>query len=205
MPQCPVRAPLLCKLHGSAVQIALKLLQLDLQPGKQGECVRGCSGKAHENAVIIDPAYLPGFLLEDRVAERYLVAAERQQPLRLGGDLRGVDAGGADLIVNGKKIRLTAVKDPAELKWNEVGADIVIPGDDAELASTLPGAMGGDLGDPIKPLPPLRLLVIPPIVVAPILEAPPVSTLAPTVSTIPTVGEIPRDPSDPGKPGGVRQ
>jgi glyceraldehyde 3-phosphate dehydrogenase len=30
------------------------------------------------------------------------------------------------LVVNGKKIRLTAVKDPAELKWNEVGADIVV-------------------------------------------------------------------------------
>ncbi len=33
---------------------------------------------------------------------------------------------GSTLIVNGRKIRLTALKDPAELKWNEVGADIVI-------------------------------------------------------------------------------
>src|SRR5512147_412663 len=33
---------------------------------------------------------------------------------------------GNTLIVNGKKIRLTAVKDPAELKWGEIGADIVI-------------------------------------------------------------------------------
>jgi glyceraldehyde 3-phosphate dehydrogenase len=33
---------------------------------------------------------------------------------------------GNTLVVNGKKIRLTALKDPAELKWNEVGADIVI-------------------------------------------------------------------------------
>jgi len=33
---------------------------------------------------------------------------------------------GTNLIVNGKKIRLTAVKDPAELKWNEVGADVVV-------------------------------------------------------------------------------
>ena len=33
---------------------------------------------------------------------------------------------GNTLVVNGKKIRLTAVKDPAELKWNEVGADIVV-------------------------------------------------------------------------------
>jgi glyceraldehyde 3-phosphate dehydrogenase len=33
---------------------------------------------------------------------------------------------GTTLIVNGKKIRLTAEKDPAALKWNEVGADVVI-------------------------------------------------------------------------------
>lgn len=30
------------------------------------------------------------------------------------------------LVVNGKKIRLTACKDPAELKWSEVGADIIV-------------------------------------------------------------------------------
>jgi glyceraldehyde 3-phosphate dehydrogenase len=33
---------------------------------------------------------------------------------------------GSTLIVNGKRIRLTAVKDPAELKWNEIGADIIV-------------------------------------------------------------------------------
>ncbi|MBS1368607.1 MAG: type I glyceraldehyde-3-phosphate dehydrogenase [Lentisphaeria bacterium] len=33
---------------------------------------------------------------------------------------------GNTLVVNGKKIRLTAEKDPASLKWNEVGADVVI-------------------------------------------------------------------------------
>ncbi len=37
-----------------------------------------------------------------------------------------VSVEGNNLVVNGKKIRLSAVKDPAELKWNEVGADIVI-------------------------------------------------------------------------------
>jgi glyceraldehyde 3-phosphate dehydrogenase len=37
-----------------------------------------------------------------------------------------VSVDGNTLVVNGKKIRLTAVKDPAELKWNEVGADVVI-------------------------------------------------------------------------------
>ena len=37
-----------------------------------------------------------------------------------------VSVDGNTLVVNGKKIRLTAVKDPAELKWNEIGADIVV-------------------------------------------------------------------------------
>jgi glyceraldehyde 3-phosphate dehydrogenase len=31
-----------------------------------------------------------------------------------------------NLIVNGKKIRLTQVMDPAELKWNEVGAEVIV-------------------------------------------------------------------------------
>ena len=33
---------------------------------------------------------------------------------------------GNTLVVNGKRIRLTAEKDPAALKWNEVGADLVV-------------------------------------------------------------------------------
>jgi glyceraldehyde 3-phosphate dehydrogenase len=33
---------------------------------------------------------------------------------------------GSTLIVNGKKIRLTQEKDPANLKWGEIGADVVI-------------------------------------------------------------------------------
>ena len=37
-----------------------------------------------------------------------------------------VSVDGNTLVVNGKKIRLTAVKDPSELKWGEVGADIVV-------------------------------------------------------------------------------
>ena len=37
-----------------------------------------------------------------------------------------VSVEGNTLVVNGKKIRLTAVKDPSELKWAEVGADIVV-------------------------------------------------------------------------------
>ena len=33
---------------------------------------------------------------------------------------------GSTLIVNGRRIRLTSVKDPAELKWGEIGADVVV-------------------------------------------------------------------------------
>ena len=33
---------------------------------------------------------------------------------------------GNTLIVNGRKIRLTAQKDPAELKWGDIGADVVV-------------------------------------------------------------------------------
>ena len=37
-----------------------------------------------------------------------------------------VDVKDGHLIVNGKKIRVTAEKDPANLKWSEIGAEIVI-------------------------------------------------------------------------------
>jgi len=42
---------------------------------------------------------------------------------RFDGDVK---AEGGNLVVNGKTIRLTAERDPANLKWNEVNADIVI-------------------------------------------------------------------------------
>jgi glyceraldehyde 3-phosphate dehydrogenase len=43
------------------------------------------------------------------------------------GNFKGdIKVDGNNLIVNGKKIRLTAVKDPAELKWGDIGADLVI-------------------------------------------------------------------------------
>ena len=37
-----------------------------------------------------------------------------------------VSVEGNTLIINGKKIRLTQERDPANLKWNEIGADIVL-------------------------------------------------------------------------------
>jgi len=37
-----------------------------------------------------------------------------------------VEVDGNALVVNGKRIRLTAEKDPANLKWDEVGVDVVV-------------------------------------------------------------------------------
>jgi glyceraldehyde 3-phosphate dehydrogenase len=43
------------------------------------------------------------------------------------GNFKGdIAVDGNTLVVNGKKIRLTAEKDPANLKWNEAGAEIII-------------------------------------------------------------------------------
>jgi glyceraldehyde 3-phosphate dehydrogenase len=60
---------------------------------------------------LLEPDYLAYMLKYDSVHGRF------------NGD---VSVSGHNLMVNGKTIRLTAEKDPANLKWNEVGADIVI-------------------------------------------------------------------------------
>ncbi len=60
---------------------------------------------------LLEPDYLAYMLKYDSVHGRF------------DGDVK---VEGNHLIVNGNKIRLTAVKDPAELKWGEVGADVVI-------------------------------------------------------------------------------
>ena len=60
---------------------------------------------------LLEPDYLAYMLKYDSVHGRFK------------GD---VSVEGNTLVVNGKKIRLTAVKNPAELKWDEVAADIVI-------------------------------------------------------------------------------
>ena len=60
---------------------------------------------------LLEPDYLAYMLMYDSVHGRFK------------GE---VSVEGNDLIVNGKKIRLTAVRDPADLKWDEVGADIVV-------------------------------------------------------------------------------
>ena len=44
------------------------------------------------------------------------------------------------LVVNGNKIRVTAEKDPANLKWNEAGADYVVESTGLFLTSELASA-----------------------------------------------------------------
>jgi glyceraldehyde 3-phosphate dehydrogenase len=60
---------------------------------------------------LLEPEYLAYMLQYDSVHGRFK------------GE---VSVDGNTLIVNGKKIRLTQEKDPTLLKWNEVGADVVI-------------------------------------------------------------------------------
>jgi glyceraldehyde 3-phosphate dehydrogenase len=60
---------------------------------------------------LLEPDYLAYMLQYDSVHGRFK------------GEVR---VEGNTLIVNGKKIRLTQERDPTNLKWNEVGADIVL-------------------------------------------------------------------------------
>ena len=60
---------------------------------------------------LLEPEYLAYMLRYDSVHGRF------------DGD---VSIDGNHLVVNGQKIRLTQERDPANLKWDEVGADVVI-------------------------------------------------------------------------------
>jgi len=60
---------------------------------------------------LLDPDYLAYMLKYDSVH----------------GHFKGeVSVEGSNLVVNGKKIRLTKEKDPSALKWGDVGADVVV-------------------------------------------------------------------------------
>jgi glyceraldehyde 3-phosphate dehydrogenase len=60
---------------------------------------------------LLEPSYLAYMLKYDSVHGRFVGTVEVE---------------GNTLIVNGQKIRLTAERDPAALKWDEVGAEIVV-------------------------------------------------------------------------------
>jgi len=76
---------------------------------------------------LLEPEYLAYMLQFDSVHGRFK------------GDVK---VEGNNLIVNRKKIRLTAVKDPSELKWNEVGAEIIVESTGIFLEKT--GPKGAD-------------------------------------------------------------
>ena len=60
---------------------------------------------------LLDPEYLAYMLKYDSVHGKFQ------------GDVKVEDG---NLVVNGKKIRVTAEMDPVNLKWNEVGAEVVV-------------------------------------------------------------------------------
>ncbi len=60
---------------------------------------------------LLDPDYLAYMLIHDSVHGRF------KGEVTIDGDT---------LVVNGKSIRLTAERDPSQLKWDEVNADVVI-------------------------------------------------------------------------------
>ena len=63
--------------------------------------------------------------INDLLEPEYLAYMLRYDSVH--GQFKGeIAVEGTNLIVNGKKIRLTAEKDPAALKWDEVGAEVVI-------------------------------------------------------------------------------
>ena len=76
---------------------------------------------------LLEPAYLAYMLKFDSVHGRFK------------GEV-GVD--GNNLVINGKKIRLTAEKDPAALKWGDVGAAVVVESTGIFLEKT--GDKGAD-------------------------------------------------------------
>ena len=61
---------------------------------------------------LLEPDYLAYMLKHDSVHGRFTGEVSLE--------------GNNTLVVNGTKVRLTAIKDPSELKWNEVGAEVVI-------------------------------------------------------------------------------
>ncbi len=86
--------------------------------GRIGRCVFRAAVKNFGDDIeivgindLLEPDYLAYMLRYDSVHGRF------------DGDVSVKDGA---LVVNGKTIRLTAERDPANLKWDEIGADVVI-------------------------------------------------------------------------------
>ena len=86
--------------------------------GRIGRCVFRAAVENFGNDIevvgindLLEPDYLAYMLQYDSVHGRFK------------GDVK---VEGNNLVVNGKTIRLTAEKDPANLKWGEIGVDVVI-------------------------------------------------------------------------------
>ena len=86
--------------------------------GRIGRCVFRAAVENFGNDIevvgindLLEPDYLAYMLKHDSVHGRFQ------------GEVSVVDGA---LVVNGKTIRLTAERDPANLKWDEIGVDVVI-------------------------------------------------------------------------------
>ncbi len=85
----------------------------------------GRIGRMVFRAAIANHADIQVVAINDLLEPDYLAYMLKYDSVH--GRFKGeVAVDGNTLIVNGKRIRLTALKDPAELKWGEVGADIVV-------------------------------------------------------------------------------
>src|SRR5690606_5168453 len=60
---------------------------------------------------LVDPEYMAYMLKYDSTHGRFVGTVEAKD---------------GNLIVNGKTIRVTAEKDPANLKWGDVGAEVIV-------------------------------------------------------------------------------
>lgn len=85
----------------------------------------GRIGRMVFRAIAKDFPHLEVVAINDLLAPDYLAYMLKYDSVhgRFNGDIA---TEGNNLIVNGKTIRLTAEKDPANLKWSDVGADVVL-------------------------------------------------------------------------------
>ncbi len=85
----------------------------------------GRIGRMVFRAAVKDFSDIEVVAINDLLEPEYLAYMLKHDSVH--GPFKGeVSVEGNTLVVNGKKIRLTAIKNPAELAWGDVGADIVV-------------------------------------------------------------------------------